>query len=334
MATERKETKPAILLVDDEPKTLKNFSRFYRNDYRVYLAESAQEATEELYAHPGEIGVVICDERMPLVRGVDFLARLAREQPQIIQILTTAYTDVEVLQQAVNLHIHRYVPKPWDYDRLTEAIDSAIDLHRERKSSLPLRNPFTILRDIAGQSRDATQLLELLIDTDLTPLQIHYVSLITLIAAHIQTTSSEIAEFFDQFDNVGEFRNYRVTIMSDEPDAAEQVAGQLEAIGLAVSVTPPGVNAPADNCTLLAINCKRFELAESALIHLVSDIHNGKVSRPAYMVAYCDACGKEGQEKLQELGVDTVMNQPVTALDIVHYLARFAKAKHTMNRLM
>jgi two-component system probable response regulator PhcQ len=326
--------KPAILLVDDERKTLKNFARYYGSEYTVYLAESAQEATEELYRRRSEIGVVICDERMPLIRGVDFLARLAREQPQVVQILTTAYTDVNVLQEAVNLPIHRYVPKPWDYEVLTEAIESGAQLHRERMRQSPIRNPFTILRDIAKQSEDATQILDLLIDTELTPLQIHYVSLITLIAAHIQTTSGEIADFFDKFGDIAEFGDYRIAIVSDEVEKAEQIAGRLDALGLATSVAQPGVSAPVAGCTLLALDCSRYELTESALSRIVRDIHEDKLVRPDYIVAYCDSVDNAQREQLESIGADSVANRPLTALNVVHYLARLARIKHAMNNRM
>lgn len=126
----------AVLFVDDEEKALKYFRMAYARDFRVITAGSVAEALAILDARAGEIGVLITDQRMPGQQGVELLKRAREDWPDIVRILTTAYSDLEDAIAAVNRgEILRYVTKPWDIQALRVELLHAMDffvLRRER----------------------------------------------------------------------------------------------------------------------------------------------------------------------------------------------------------
>jgi len=132
---------PAILYVDDEPKTLKYFARAFGGEFRVLTAASAAEA-EQVLAGDGAgdgVGVLVTDQRMPLETGVQLLVKVKERYPQVIRLLTTAYTDLAAAMLAVNRgEIHRFILKPWDLTALREDLRSAMQLHRRRRAELDL----------------------------------------------------------------------------------------------------------------------------------------------------------------------------------------------------
>src|ERR1041385_4191907 len=84
----------AILYVDDEEKSLKNFSRAFSEEFRVFTAPSAQEGLKVLEEHKDEIGLLMTDQRMPGEKGVWLLERARQLRPRIIRIVATAYSDM------------------------------------------------------------------------------------------------------------------------------------------------------------------------------------------------------------------------------------------------
>src|SRR5260221_9689563 len=105
----------AILYVDDEEKSLKYFTRAFKEHFRIYTATNAQDGLKILEEHKDDIGLLMTDQRMPGEKGVWLLERARQLRPRIIRILATAYTDYEAAIAAVNTGaIYKYVSKPWD----------------------------------------------------------------------------------------------------------------------------------------------------------------------------------------------------------------------------
>ncbi len=123
-----------VLYVDDEPDNLRIFELTFREDFKILTATSAEEGLGILNDNP--IAVVLSDQRMPGMSGVDFLARVRAIDPQTIRMLVTAYGDAETLGIAINDgSIYRYIPKPWDPDDLRLTLRRAMEAHaldRER----------------------------------------------------------------------------------------------------------------------------------------------------------------------------------------------------------
>ena len=118
----------AILYVDDEERSLKNFSRAFSDSFRILTASNAQDGLALLEKHKDEIGVLMTDQRMPGEKGVWLLERARLLQPRIIRILVTAYTDMDAAVAAVNIgSIYKYIMKPWDPPQLDTNLRRALE---------------------------------------------------------------------------------------------------------------------------------------------------------------------------------------------------------------
>ena len=125
-----------ILYVDDEEKSLVNFSRVFRNKFNILSAASASEGYRLLQKHRDEIALLITDQRMPGEKGVEFLKRARQLQPKAVRILTTAYSDFDVAIEAVNSGaISKLITKPWDIPQLEMILREACDFFTAQRES-------------------------------------------------------------------------------------------------------------------------------------------------------------------------------------------------------
>jgi len=132
--TEIKKSPYTILFVDDEEKARKYFAKGLEKDFNILTAESVAEAKKIIEEKHSEIAVVISDQRMPGGNGVKLLQHLREEYPQIIRLLTTAYSDLTDAIDCVNKgEILRYIQKPWDYDMLKHELTQSIELFEIKK---------------------------------------------------------------------------------------------------------------------------------------------------------------------------------------------------------
>lgn len=127
-------TKHTILCVDDEIDNVDALERLFRKRYTVLKATSGKEALSILAQHPGPVSLIITDQRMPEMTGVEFLAQTLDSHPETIRILLTGYTDLESVIIAVNQgQIFRYLTKPWDPVDLENTVTQAIDKYSLRQ---------------------------------------------------------------------------------------------------------------------------------------------------------------------------------------------------------
>jgi excisionase family DNA binding protein len=125
-----------ILYIDDEEKSLVNFSRVFRNKFNILSAASASEGYRLLEKHRDEIALLMTDQRMPGEKGVDFLKRARQLQPKAVCILTTAYTDFDVAIDAVNSGaISKLITKPWNIPQLEMILREACDFFTAQRES-------------------------------------------------------------------------------------------------------------------------------------------------------------------------------------------------------
>ena len=131
--------KAKMLVVDDEPDNLDLLYRTFRRDFQVLKAESGVRALE-LLAQEGEVAVIISDQRMPEMKGTEFLSRTVPEFPDTVRIILTGFTDVEDLVEAINSgQVYKYITKPWDPDELKAVVQRAAetyDLLKQRTEEL------------------------------------------------------------------------------------------------------------------------------------------------------------------------------------------------------
>lgn len=115
--------KHTILLVDDEVSITKSLQRVLRKEgYIVITACNGQEGLDILHNSKEVVSLIISDQRMPGMAGIQFLKKTIKILPNAVRFLLTGYTDIEVILDALNKgEIHQYLAKPWnDNDLLME----------------------------------------------------------------------------------------------------------------------------------------------------------------------------------------------------------------------
>lgn len=121
--------KPKMLVVDDEPDNLDLLYRTFRRDFNVLRAESGILALEVLAAE-GEVAVIISDQRMPEMKGTEFLSKTVPQFPNTMRIILTGFTDVEDLVEAINSgQVYKYITKPWDPNELKAVVQRAAETY-------------------------------------------------------------------------------------------------------------------------------------------------------------------------------------------------------------
>lgn len=125
MDSESDHTERSILLVDDEENIIKALIRLFRRDgYRILKANSGGEGLEALSNN--EVSVIISDQRMPEMTGVEFLSRVKDLYPDTVRIVLSGYTDLECITDAINKGaIYKFLTKPWEDDLLRRNIREA-----------------------------------------------------------------------------------------------------------------------------------------------------------------------------------------------------------------
>lgn len=149
-----------LLFVDDEPRILQSLSVLF-DGYKVFTAESGADGLEILKQHA--IDVVVSDQRMPQMSGIDFL-RLAKEiSPNTIRILMTGYADLQAVVDSVNVgEVFRYVNKPWNAEKLKETIRFACTVAAHRRSITAIKQTTSTAPALQVQSAEITSEYELL----------------------------------------------------------------------------------------------------------------------------------------------------------------------------
>ncbi|MDJ0763078.1 MAG: hybrid sensor histidine kinase/response regulator [Myxococcota bacterium] len=123
-----------LLLVDDEVDILEPMLILLEEDYTVLTARSGPEALEIL--EHASVDMIISDQRMPKMTGVELLTRVWERYPEIVRIILTGYTDTDAMIQAVNEgRVYRYIVKPWNLDDMQVVIKQGLewnDLRQEK----------------------------------------------------------------------------------------------------------------------------------------------------------------------------------------------------------
>src|SRR6478609_639371 len=124
-----------ILVVDDEQDNLDAFRFNFRKTFDILTATSGAEALAILADK--DVAVIVTDQRMPKMTGVELLREVRAKTPETVGIILTAFTDVDVLVEAINLgQVYRYITKPWDAKEVRGVLQYAIErfhLQRENK---------------------------------------------------------------------------------------------------------------------------------------------------------------------------------------------------------
>jgi signal transduction histidine kinase len=121
--------KPCLLVVDDEPDLVQSVQDLLRFDYRVLCATRASEGLRILQGE--RVHIVMTDQRMPEMTGVELLARVKERHPDTVRLLFTAYSDLNAVIDAINQgNVYRYIAKPWEVEDLKATLRQAYDYYR------------------------------------------------------------------------------------------------------------------------------------------------------------------------------------------------------------
>ncbi len=123
-----------VLVVDDEVANIRLLNRVLSDDYDIFMAQSGAEALQILKEEP--ISLIITDQRMPNMTGVQLLEQSLMVRPDAIKILLTGYSDVQALIDAINAgHVYKYVSKPWDADELKLTVRRALETYELKENN-------------------------------------------------------------------------------------------------------------------------------------------------------------------------------------------------------
>ncbi|MCY1076610.1 sensor histidine kinase [Archangium lansingense] len=143
---------PAVLYVDDDALNLRVFEANFGSKFRIFRCSTPAEALTLLEQKRNEIGVILSDQRMPQMTGVELLERARTLAPDAKRMLVTAYSDMQAVIDAVNRgQVSRYFVKPWDRAEVLAALEDGLKIAR-----LELR-----IREVEGRMMKAERLATL-----------------------------------------------------------------------------------------------------------------------------------------------------------------------------
>ena len=147
-----------VLFVDDEPGNLELFKLGFEREFELRTAASGADALAILASE--DIGVILTDERMPRMTGIDLLARAAEDWPHTVRVIVSAYSDSQRLLQAINRgHVHEYIVKPWDKSELARCIERSLKFAARMRSQAEQANMGEVHAREIGEKYDTAHVI-------------------------------------------------------------------------------------------------------------------------------------------------------------------------------
>ncbi|MCK4855854.1 MAG: response regulator, partial [Bacteroidales bacterium] len=127
-------TKFPLLYVDDEEHNLTSFAATFRKEYKVFTATNGEDGLDIM--RNNDIKLVITDQRMPEMTGIEFLEKIIPHYPDCIRMVLTGFSDVEAIIQAINKgRVYRYITKPWDKEEFKITMDRALEAYSLKRQN-------------------------------------------------------------------------------------------------------------------------------------------------------------------------------------------------------
>ena len=224
-----------LLLVDDEPNILASLKRLFRRDGHVMLtANSGAEGLELLSKH--KVDLIISDQRMPGMTGVEFLRTAKALYPDTIRIVLSGYTELQSVTDAINEGaVYRFLTKPWEDEPLREQINKAFEykelLEENRQLDIRIRTTNQELIAANRQLGDVLQNKRNQIERDATSLAIAHEALQHMPLSVIGVDDEGLIAFVNvvaerQFSSAGELLGVELTFALPAVDAAIAAAAE------------------------------------------------------------------------------------------------------------
>jgi CheY-like chemotaxis protein len=121
------QSRPRILVVDDEEAILETMTFTFEDDYEVFTSTDARRALDILDQH-APIAAVLTDQRMPNMSGVEFVTEVCKRHPATVRMILTGFSDIDAIIEAINDgHVYAYITKPWEPDQLKQLMKQAVE---------------------------------------------------------------------------------------------------------------------------------------------------------------------------------------------------------------
>src|SRR5271170_413471 len=144
-----------LLIVDDEPHVCDSVHDLLRREFRVLKANSADEGYRIMQQE--EVHIVMSDQRMPQITGVELLTKVKARHPQAIRMLFTGFADLESIIAAINQgHIYQFMKKPWQPEELITAVRQAA-LEYDNLETMAMEREH-LLEEVSGLKQRVTAL--------------------------------------------------------------------------------------------------------------------------------------------------------------------------------
>ncbi|MEO1514462.1 MAG: histidine kinase [Bacteroidota bacterium] len=207
------ETNYNILYVDDEADNLLAFRAIFRRQYKVFTALGGQAALELLQTQA--IDLIVSDQRMPKMSGVELLEKVRHQQPDMIRMVLTGYSDVQAIIDAINKgQVDRYITKPWNVEELRMIISNALEAYSLRKQNKQL------LLQTARQEKENILAQYEILKSQINP---HFLfNSMNILSSLISTDPEQAIQFTHQFSRIYrsllELREQQIISLSQELD--------------------------------------------------------------------------------------------------------------------
>lgn len=155
--------KPCVVLIDDEERILRSLSLLLRSRYDVLATTDPVQVLDWVRSRP--VHVVVSDQRMPTINGVDLLRQIRDHSPRSMRLLLTGYADLAAVEAAVNEgEIFRFLEKPWDALKLQDTIADAAQIAQDEFARLT--PPVTAVTSAREPVREIVSAPVLVLDED------------------------------------------------------------------------------------------------------------------------------------------------------------------------
>ncbi|MCK9402887.1 MAG: response regulator [Chitinophagaceae bacterium] len=126
-----------VLYIDDEPNNITSFKAAFRRIFNIFTAESAEEG--RMILETELIHVILSDQRMPKMTGIEFFQSILDTHPEPIRILITGYTDITAVIDAINVgQVYKYLSKPWNEEEVKNTILKSFEVMELRRQNKEL----------------------------------------------------------------------------------------------------------------------------------------------------------------------------------------------------
>jgi len=241
------ENRPRLLYLDDEEQNLVAFKALFRRDYEIFTTTSPQEAVAYLAEH--EVQVMLSDQKMPEVSGVEFFELTLAEFPYAVRVLVTGYADMDAVIDAINKgQVYRYVAKPWNENDLRICINNAIDKYerekelRQKTARLEKANGelekfvYSASHDLRAPLVSMRGVIKLAKHDQLDKKSVEYMDMIDRSAVKLDQFLQNIIHYYQNLKSDELLTEINMTQMLEEKIEKQKMMGNAEGVSFQVSV--------------------------------------------------------------------------------------------------